>query len=143
MPIAYEYDLDNHALLVSGWDHVTLGDAINYYNELAHMPTRLEGCVEYLDFSEVTRFHVCENGALQLASIYEKVLDRGISGVVIHATSEEVRSVVEMLAFTFSEVCGGFQEGYRIARQPVLPRELQAFLRGGSDVGPVPAVKVA
>lgn len=144
MPLAYEYDLDNHAVLVSGWDHVTIGDALEYFEELANMPTDLTGCVEYCDFSEVTSLHVCEYGAMQLAAAYERVLDRGVLGVVVHVTSENVRLVADMLIFTFSEVCGGFKEGYRIARRPVPAAEIHAFLRADSGKGEPNAIsKVA
>ena len=133
MPLSYEYDIDQHAIITSGWDHVSLGDAFAYYDALAHMPTDLKGCVDYLDLNEVTQFAVSEKGAVQLAAAYEQVLKRGLRGAVVYVTSSEVQESLEMLLFTFSEVCGRLPEGYRISPEPVPAAKLHEFLAAGTD----------
>lgn len=130
MPLAHEYDLDNHVILSTGWDEITLGEALQHFEDISRIPADLSGSIAYMDLTEATQFRINETGALQLATAFEKVLDRGVAGIVVHATSDTIRDVAEIMAFTFSEVCGVMEEGYRITRTSVPAGQLHQFLAG-------------
>ena len=128
MPANYEFNIDHGVIEVSGWDLVTLGDLNDYLAEVSSSPNNLGNAIEYIDFGEATDINICQLGALQIASSYEKLIDRGIRGSVIYAPSDRVYEAAKTMIATFVAVGGELPNGYRLTRTPVAIKDVPAYL---------------
>ena len=131
MPAGYEYHLDHRAIDAAAWDVVTLSDLQGYLVGVSSLPNNLRGAVEYLDLSEVVSLGISYVGAMQLATAYEQLIDRGVRGSVIYAPDYEVFEGADTLISTCSVVGGGLPDGYRLTSAPVPLRDLHRFLLHG------------
>ena len=128
MPAGYEYHLDHRVIDAAAWDQVTLADLEAYLDEVADLPNDLRGSVEYVDLSEAVTIKISYMGALQLATWYERLIDRGIRGSVIYAPDNEIYEVASTIIATCSIVGGGLPDGYRLTRNPIPVRNVQHYL---------------
>ena len=143
MPAGYEYHLDHRVIDAAAWDHVTLVDLEHYLSGAAQIPNDLRGAVEYLDLSEALSVQVSYVGALQLVPWYERLIDRGIRGSVIHAPGDDIYEVASTITATCSLVEGGLPDGYHITRSPVALRNVHHFLDQANRAEDTASVRVA
>jgi hypothetical protein len=133
MPANYELNIDHNVIEVSAWDNVGLGDIEEYQEELATLPNDLGKAIEYIDLSQATDITICPLGALQIARSFEKLMDRGLRGCVIHAPNDKCREVARMLISTFTSVCGDLPEGYRLTSTPLAIKDVRHFLHSRDE----------
>jgi hypothetical protein len=142
MPANYELNIDHQILEVAAWDIVTLGDLEEYLDEAATLPNDLSKTIQYMDFEEATETILCSTGALQLCRSWEKLMDRGLRGSVVHAPDDASYEIARMLMGTFAAVCGSLPEGYRLTRTPVEIKNVRPFLHGVREQTPAGDRKV-
>ena len=133
MPVGYEFHLDHRVLDAAGWDVVTLAELEDLFRSAANLPDSLEGVVEYLDLSEALALQMTAVGALQLASFYERLLDRGLRGLVIYAPDPETYALASTIAATCSIAGGGVAGGFRLTPTPIPLHEVHRALEPGPD----------
>lgn len=133
MPADFEYDIDHRMVDMAAWDHVTLDDLADCFERLDALPGDLSDSVQYLDLSEASTLVVSHTGAMQLGTVYEKLLARGIRGIVIFAPAEQVAERVGMIMNTLSELIAPFQDGFYIIRAPMAAAEVPAYIKEQRD----------
>ena len=130
MPANYEFNIDHGVIEVCAWDLVTLSDLTEYLGDVTATPNDLSNTIEYVDLGQATELNVSQLGALQIASSYERLIDRGIRGSVIYAPSDQVYEAAKTMIATFVAVAGDLPDGYRLTRTPLAIGEVHAFLLG-------------
>ena len=113
--------------------HVILNNAVfeKGAQTLFNIARQLEH-LEYIDFGEAAGLNISQLGALQIASEYEKLIDRGIRGSVIHAPTDAIYEAAKTMIATLVSVGGERPEGYRLTRTPLAIRDVPAFLHSDS-----------
>jgi len=130
MPANYELNIDHGVIEVCAWDLVTLADLAAYLREVSTLPNDLSTVLEYIDLGGATELNISQLGALQIAAHYEKLVDRGIQGSVIHAPSDKIYEAARTMIATFVSVGGDLPHGYRLTRTPLAIRDVRPYLCG-------------
>ena len=128
VPANFEYDIDHRLIDMAAWDHVSIDDLVDCFRRLNALPGDLSDTVEYLDLGEASFLSVSHQGALQLATEYEALLERGLRGIVIYAPGDNTNATVRMIMTTLAGIVGELPAGFRLVRTPVSHAKLREFL---------------
>ena len=129
MPADFEYNIDHRLIDMAAWDHVSIDDFVDCFRRLNALPGDLSDTVEYIDLGEASYLSISHQGALQLATEYESLRDRGLRAIVIYAPGDNTHQTVSMIMSTLASIVGELPSGFRIVRSPVSHSELRNFLK--------------
>ena len=128
VPADFEYNIDHRLIDMAAWDHVSIDDFVDCFRRLNALPVDLSDTVEYIDLGEASYLSISHQGALQLATEYETLRERGLRGIVIYAPGENTHATVKMIMSTLASIVGDLPKGFRLVRTPVSPSELRSLL---------------
>lgn len=128
MPADFEYNIDHRMVDMAAWDHVSLDDLADCFERMDALPGNLSQSVQYLDLSEASALVISHTGALQLGTVYEKILNKGIRGLVIFAPAEQVAEKISMIISTLSDIIGPFPDGFHLVRAHMPASEVSGFI---------------
>lgn len=128
VPADFEYNIDHRLIDMAAWDHVSIDDFVDCFRRLNALPGDLSDTIEYIDLGEASFLSISHQGALQLATEYEALLERGLRGIIIYAPGDNTYRTVRMIMTTLASIVGELPAGFRLVRTPVSLPDLRNFL---------------